>query len=130
MATKKRVPTPGKSVSNPTSTGPALTNPGNPNMTRIAILQTGAGYRVRPSYVVTSRGTKVRFVNLTRDVVDLFVPDPVLFGSTVFSVASQDSLDVQVQTQSYPARYPYAVYSREISDFVPGESSPEIIIDR
>jgi hypothetical protein len=33
-----------------------------------------------------------RFVNLSRDVVDLFVPDPALAGAKVLTLRSEDAL--------------------------------------
>jgi hypothetical protein len=48
----------------------------------------------------------------------------------VFTLKSEDVLDVPVPTTTWPTRYPYAVYGHKIGDFVPGESSPDNIIDR
>jgi plastocyanin len=96
---------------------------------RVAIVKAADGYHVRPASVVVSRGTRVRFVNLTTQPVDVFVPDRELFGEQVLHVAGGDVRELDLRQTSVPARYPYAVFSHAARDFVAGASAPEIIVD-
>jgi len=109
---------------------------------RIAILKTGAGYRVRPSYVVVGKNTDIRFVNLTQGPVDVSIPaemvdgkgnrQQVLAGDLAFSVDANSGKTCQLSLSGRargPLRFPYSVYSHWAKDFLQGESSPEIIVD-
>jgi hypothetical protein len=69
-------------------------------------------------------------VNLTDEQVDVFVPDERLFGTKVVNLTPGEAEDHEVHVVKAPARYPYAVFSYAARDFVAGESSPEIIVDR
>jgi hypothetical protein len=95
----------------------------------VLIFKAGTTYRVRPAYLVTTTGRKIVFRNLTDAPVRLFFPARDAFSKTELSIERSGTNDVDV-TGNVAGLYPYAAYSEEAGDFVVGESSPGIIIER
>lgn len=108
------------------------------NLVRICILNTEAGYRVRPAFVTAHVADTIRLLNLTGEAIYLELPNGLRLAGNP-ALASGDHRDVTIlpaglarpQGESPSRRWHahYSVYRSKGYSRIPGESSPEIIID-
>lgn len=108
---------------------------------RVAMIPTEGGYRVRPAVALAYKGDTIRFLNLTNKAVRLELPPYVLelLGPNVIppnqhTDVTFNSKQAGLMRKTSPCnheqrwRFHYSVYLENGSP-IPGESSPEIIID-
>lgn len=96
----------------------------------VSFVPHGSRYRAEPpSHVARpyAKGT-VTFRNYTRSAVDVFFPGGVLTGGPPTIAAGGE--ETYTIAELAAGVYPYAAYVVDAKQFVEGNSSPEIIIDR
>lgn len=96
----------------------------------VSFVPHGSRYRAQPpSHVARPylKGT-VTFRNYTGSAVDVFFPGGFLFGGpSTIGAGREETYTIADNTDGV---YPYAAYVVDAKQFVEGNSSPEIIIDR
>jgi hypothetical protein len=105
---------------------------------RISVLNTEAGYRVRPAFTTAHVTDTIRFLNLTGEDIYLRLPNGLRLAGNP-TLANGDHRDANIlpagldhpQGTSPTRRWQvhYSVFRSKSFSLIPGESSPEIIID-
>jgi hypothetical protein len=111
------------------------------NLVRIAAINTGTAYCIRPAHATAYVKDTIRFINLTGEPIDIELPLGLAFlnGNRTATLAIGGGEDVQINPM--PPRHfqgvapyrrwqlHYQAYRSKNHSLIPGESSPEIIID-
>lgn len=113
---------------------------------RIAVLHTEAGYCIRPALATAHTSEIIRFINLTGEPVDIELPAALQLsppttaipaGAPAIPVGDSRDATININLLVHPHgiaperrwQVHYSVFRSKNWSLIPGESTPEIVID-